>query len=186
MPCLQSAAFYPQGARRHKRMRPGTRALDRVGRASSGRAEVDGAPRRHSRPPAHRPRARCVTIIDDLADIAVFARVVDLGSFTAAAEALESSQPAVSRAVARLEERLGVRLLERTTISPRVPSATRPAGSPAPACPPERRSRGLQARAPLAGSTAPRDQRSDANSRRGRTRPSGSASPRPMKAPSAS
>jgi DNA-binding transcriptional LysR family regulator len=50
-----------------------------------------------------------------LTDIAVFVKVVELSSFTAAAEALESSQPVVSKAVTRLEEKLGARLLNRTT-----------------------------------------------------------------------
>ncbi len=50
-----------------------------------------------------------------LTDIAIFVKVVELSSFTAAAEALESSQPVVSKAVTRLEEKLGARLLNRTT-----------------------------------------------------------------------
>ena len=53
--------------------------------------------------------------MQNLTDIAVFVKVVELSSFTAAAEALESSQPVVSKAVTRLEERLGARLLNRTT-----------------------------------------------------------------------
>ncbi|HSD75693.1 MAG TPA: LysR family transcriptional regulator [Steroidobacteraceae bacterium] len=53
--------------------------------------------------------------MENLPDIAVFVRVVDTGSFTAAAEALGISQPVVSKSVARLEERLGARLLNRTT-----------------------------------------------------------------------
>jgi DNA-binding transcriptional LysR family regulator len=48
-------------------------------------------------------------------DIAVFVRVVDLGSFTKAADALEISKAAVSKYVNRLENRLGARLLHRTT-----------------------------------------------------------------------
>jgi DNA-binding transcriptional LysR family regulator len=50
-----------------------------------------------------------------LTDIAIFVKVVELASFTAAAEALETSQPVVSKAVTRLEEKLGARLLNRTT-----------------------------------------------------------------------
>jgi DNA-binding transcriptional LysR family regulator len=42
-----------------------------------------------------------------------FAHVVDAGSFSAAAERLELSQPAVSLQVRQLEKRLGVRLVER-------------------------------------------------------------------------
>ncbi|HUQ51589.1 MAG TPA: LysR family transcriptional regulator [Gammaproteobacteria bacterium] len=53
--------------------------------------------------------------MDNLEDIAVFVKVVDAGSFTGAAEALETSQPVVSKSVTRLEQRLGVRLLNRTT-----------------------------------------------------------------------
>lgn len=48
-------------------------------------------------------------------DTAVFVRVVEEGSFTAAAEALELSKGAVSKYVSRLERRLGARLLNRTT-----------------------------------------------------------------------
>src|SRR5262245_32759253 len=44
-----------------------------------------------------------------------FARVLDAGSFSAAAKQLEIGQPAVSKSVAQLEERLGVRLLMRST-----------------------------------------------------------------------
>jgi DNA-binding transcriptional LysR family regulator len=51
----------------------------------------------------------------DLNRIAVFARVVDAGSFTAAAAALGVRKSSVSRAVAALEAELGVRLLHRTT-----------------------------------------------------------------------
>ncbi len=44
-----------------------------------------------------------------------FVRVVDAGSFSGAARMLRVGQPAVSKAVAALEERLGVRLLVRST-----------------------------------------------------------------------
>jgi DNA-binding transcriptional LysR family regulator len=47
--------------------------------------------------------------------ITVFARVVDAGSFSAAAKRLRISKSAASAQVQRLEERLGVRLLNRTT-----------------------------------------------------------------------
>jgi len=44
-----------------------------------------------------------------------FVRVVDTGSFTGAARQLRIGQPAVSKMIAQLEERVGVRLLMRTT-----------------------------------------------------------------------
>jgi DNA-binding transcriptional LysR family regulator len=51
----------------------------------------------------------------DLNDILVFARVVQTGSFTAAARALQMPKSTVSRKITDLEQRLGVRLLQRTT-----------------------------------------------------------------------
>ena len=53
--------------------------------------------------------------LDDLQSMAAFARVVENGSFTAAARALDTTTSAVSKRIARLEERLAVRLFERTT-----------------------------------------------------------------------
>ena len=53
----------------------------------------------------------------DLNDVLMFTRVVDTGSFTAAARLLALPTSTVSRRVARLEERLGARLLQRTTRS---------------------------------------------------------------------
>lgn len=53
--------------------------------------------------------------MDALSDIAVFVKVVDEGSFTAAAGKLNLSRPVVSKYISRLEERLGARLLNRTT-----------------------------------------------------------------------
>jgi DNA-binding transcriptional LysR family regulator len=47
--------------------------------------------------------------------IGVFAAIVDAGSFAAAGERLDMSQPGVSRAIARLEGRLRIRLFDRTT-----------------------------------------------------------------------
>ena len=47
----------------------------------------------------------------------IFVRVVDAGSFSAAATQLGVGQPAVSKSVAQLVERLGVRLLVRSTRS---------------------------------------------------------------------
>jgi DNA-binding transcriptional LysR family regulator len=51
----------------------------------------------------------------DLNDLAVFAAVVEHGSFTAAADARGIAKSQISHRVARLEERLGVRLIQRTT-----------------------------------------------------------------------
>lgn len=51
----------------------------------------------------------------DWNEVAVFERVVRHGGFTPAAKALGLQKSTVSRMVARLEERLGVRLLERTS-----------------------------------------------------------------------
>src|SRR5687767_15429540 len=51
----------------------------------------------------------------DLNEILVFARVVHAGSFTAAAAELAMPKSTVSRKVSELEERLGARLLQRTT-----------------------------------------------------------------------
>ena len=53
--------------------------------------------------------------MDDLTDIVVFVRVVEAKSFTAAAERLGIAKSVVSKYVTRLEERLGARLLNRTT-----------------------------------------------------------------------
>ena len=53
--------------------------------------------------------------MESVADIAVFVRVVERGSFTLAADDLALSRAVVSKYLSRLEERLGVRLLNRTT-----------------------------------------------------------------------
>ena len=47
--------------------------------------------------------------------ISVFAAVVDVGTFAAASELMSMSPPGVSRAIARLERRLKIRLFNRTT-----------------------------------------------------------------------
>jgi DNA-binding transcriptional LysR family regulator len=44
-----------------------------------------------------------------------FARVVDSGSFSSAAKQLRLGQPAISKTIAQLEDRLGARLLLRST-----------------------------------------------------------------------
>lgn len=48
-------------------------------------------------------------------DVEAFCQVVEHGGFTAAARALDRPKSSLSAAVARLEEQLGARLLERTT-----------------------------------------------------------------------
>jgi DNA-binding transcriptional LysR family regulator len=53
--------------------------------------------------------------MDRLASMAVFVKAVDLGSFAAAATALDLSGPMVGKHVRFLEERLSVRLINRTT-----------------------------------------------------------------------
>jgi DNA-binding transcriptional LysR family regulator len=52
--------------------------------------------------------------MDRFAAMETFVLVVDTGSFSAAARRLNVGQPAVSKLVAQLEERLGVKLLVRT------------------------------------------------------------------------
>jgi DNA-binding transcriptional LysR family regulator len=54
---------------------------------------------------------------DRLSGVAEFVDVVDAGSFAAAGERLGVTRSAVAKTVARLEQRLGVRLLQRTTRS---------------------------------------------------------------------
>lgn len=53
----------------------------------------------------------------DLNDVAIFVRVVEARSFTGAARSLRVPNTTVSRRVRKLEDRLGVRLLHRTTRS---------------------------------------------------------------------
>jgi len=53
--------------------------------------------------------------MDLLLHFRTFVRVAELGGFSAAARALNASQPAVSRQVADLEARLGARLLHRSS-----------------------------------------------------------------------
>ncbi|MGN6316481.1 LysR family transcriptional regulator [Trinickia sp.] len=53
--------------------------------------------------------------MDRLTSMAVFVKAVDLGSFAAAADALDLSAPMVGKHVRFLETRLGVSLLARTT-----------------------------------------------------------------------
>ncbi len=53
--------------------------------------------------------------MDRLAAMEAFVLVVDAGSFSAAARHLNVGQPAISKSVAQLEDRLGVKLLVRST-----------------------------------------------------------------------
>jgi DNA-binding transcriptional LysR family regulator len=53
--------------------------------------------------------------MDRLAAMEAFVLVVDSGSFSAAARRLNVGQPAISKTVAQLEDRLGVKLLVRST-----------------------------------------------------------------------
>jgi LysR family carnitine catabolism transcriptional activator len=52
-----------------------------------------------------------------------FAAVADTGSFSAAAQAVHLGQPALSQAIANLEDLVGVRLIERTTRAVRLTPA---------------------------------------------------------------
>lgn len=54
-------------------------------------------------------------MMNRLAAMEAFVRVVDTGSFSGAARQLRVGQPAISKTIAQLEERLGVRLLLRST-----------------------------------------------------------------------
>lgn len=54
---------------------------------------------------------------DKLDGVATFVQVVDAGSFTLAAERMQLTRSAVGKVITRLEARLGVRLLHRTTRS---------------------------------------------------------------------
>jgi DNA-binding transcriptional LysR family regulator len=53
--------------------------------------------------------------VDRLAAMETFVRVVESGSFSAAARQLRIGQPAVSKTIAQLEDRLGVQLLLRSS-----------------------------------------------------------------------
>ncbi|HEY4368246.1 MAG TPA: LysR family transcriptional regulator [Steroidobacteraceae bacterium] len=55
--------------------------------------------------------------MNNFSDVVAFVRVVEAHSFVAAAQTLGMSPSAISKAVSRLEERLGSRLLNRTTRS---------------------------------------------------------------------
>lgn len=63
------------------------------------------------------------TTVSPFHEMQVLVTVVETGSFTAAAEALDLPKSSVSRRVTSLEERLGIRLLHRTTRSLRLSTA---------------------------------------------------------------
>jgi DNA-binding transcriptional LysR family regulator len=63
--------------------------------------------------------------MDALAAMRCFVAVVEAGSFSAAARRLDVGQPAVSKTVAALEQRLGVKLLLRTSRAQQVTDAGR-------------------------------------------------------------
>ena len=58
--------------------------------------------------------------MDRFQSLQVFVKVAECGGFAAAARALAMSPPAVTRAISALEERIGTRLLLRTTRSVRL------------------------------------------------------------------
>ena len=72
--------------------------------------------------------------MDRLTSMAVFVKAVDLGSFAAAADAFEMSGPMVGKHVRFLEERLGVRLLNRTTRRQSLTELAKPITSAAAPC----------------------------------------------------
>lgn len=67
---------------------------------------MEKAPQHHQALQQHRPL--------DLDAIEAFVRIAELGSFTRAADAMQTTQAAVSLKLKRLEDRLGCRLIDRT------------------------------------------------------------------------
>lgn len=63
--------------------------------------------------------------MDRLAAMETFVRIIEAGSFSGAAKQLHVGQPAVSKTIAQLEDRLGVRLLLRSTHGLRATEAGR-------------------------------------------------------------
>src|SRR5260370_17118323 len=59
----------------------------------------------------------------ELAQLEYFLKVVEEGSFSKAADRVFRTQPAVSIAIRRLEEEIGLPLLDRTQKSPVLPDA---------------------------------------------------------------
>ena len=58
-----------------------------------------------------------MAVQDPLDGVSTFVQVVEAGGFTSAAERIGVTRSAVGKAVARLETRLGTRLLQRNTRS---------------------------------------------------------------------
>lgn len=56
-------------------------------------------------------------VLNQLPELIAFVESVDTGSFSAAARVLGTTPSAISKRVAKLEDRLGIRLLQRTTRS---------------------------------------------------------------------
>ena len=52
-------------------------------------------------------------MIDEISDLRLFIRIVGAGSLSETARRLNSSLPAMSRRLSQMEERLGVRLVDR-------------------------------------------------------------------------
>lgn len=63
------------------------------------------------------------TLPFDLYDLILFQRVADQGSFTRAAHSIGLTQSAVTRRIAAMENKLGLKLLERTTRAVKLTSA---------------------------------------------------------------
>lgn len=62
-------------------------------------------------------------MLRDMSDTLAFVEVVERGSFTAAAESFRTSKARISKKVQDLEQRLGVKLLHRTTRNIRLTEA---------------------------------------------------------------
>ncbi len=74
----------------------------------------------------------------DVEAVEAFVTIADMQSFTRAAEALGTTQGAISVKLKRLEDRLGQRLLERTPRSVRLSAPRGRTGGANPSGPPQR------------------------------------------------